>query len=187
MKYLSYKWVWVVIIIFTTTLSLIYRESQRVGSYSIHSWNEDQGADCAVVLTGGGGRIQEGFVLLSHQSIRKLIISGVYSKSELREIFPQWPFYGGLSKDDVILEKRSGTTYGNARQSLPLVRALNCRDMILITSNLHMYRSMRIFKKVFPTDLPIYPRAVVSGRVFPGFWEKYLEVLKSLFYSLWAY
>ena len=186
-NWLHNKWIWIAMVFVIVMWSLFHRETRRVNSYPINSWIEDHKADCAVVLTGGGGRIREGFDLLSHKLIRKLIISGVYSKSELREIFPQWPFYGGLSEEDVILEKKSGTTYGNARQSLPLVQALNCRDLILITSSLHMYRSMRIFKEIFPKELPIYPRAVVSRQVVPGFGATSIEVLKSLFYSIWAY
>ena len=186
-KYLRNKWIGATVALFAVMFVFVYRESSRVRSYSINSWSEDPKADCAIVLTGGGGRIQEGFDLLSHKSIQKLIISGVYSKSELREIFPQWPFYSELNKDDIILEKKSGTTYGNAQQSLPLVEALNCRNIILITSNLHMYRSMKIFKKAFPKNLPIYSRAVVSHRAVPGSWETFVEVFKSLFYSIWAY
>ena len=31
-----------------------------------------------------------------------------------------------------------------------LVEALNCKDVILITSHLHMYRASRTFKAIFP-------------------------------------
>src|SRR5882672_1590713 len=102
--------------LFSREIGLIEREP-------ISAWVEDHKADCAVVLTGGPGRIREGFDLLAQGQVRKLIISGVHPRSTLREIFPQWPFYGGLHEDDVVLEKRSTTTYGNAQQSLPLVEA----------------------------------------------------------------
>jgi uncharacterized SAM-binding protein YcdF (DUF218 family) len=139
------------------------------------------------VLTGGAGRVREGFDLLSHREVKKLIISGVHPQAGLRDIFPQWPYYGDLREIDVILEKRSGTTYGNAQQSLALVEALHCRDVILITSRLHMYRALKTFQGVFPSSIPIYPRAILSGAVQPGFVDLSTEIVKSLFYSIWAY
>jgi uncharacterized SAM-binding protein YcdF (DUF218 family) len=151
------------------------------------AWTTDTRADCAVVLTGGPARIRSGFDLLAQGRVRKVIISGVYPGAELREIFPQWPFYGAISEDDVALEKRSSTTYGNAQQSLPLVEALRCRDIVLVTSRLHIYRAMRIFRTVFPHEIKIYPRAIVAGRLDPSPGELFLETIKSLFYSVWAY
>src|SRR5580692_7608735 len=106
---------------------LYYREWSTIAKEPITAWTEDHKADCAVVLTGGPGRVREGFDLLAQGQVRKLIISGVHPKATLREIFPQWPFYGNLREEDVVLERRSATTYGNAQQSLPLVEALHCR------------------------------------------------------------
>lgn len=164
-----------------------YKELTLIEKQRVTSWEEDQQADCAVVLTGGAGRVREGFDLLAQKRIKKLIISGVYPHATLREIFPQWPYYGSLDQRDVVLEKRSGTTYGNAQQSLPLVEALHCRDLILITSRIHMYRSLRIFSAVFPSSIPIYPRSIVQGSYDSPWPELTMEVVKSLFYSLWAY
>lgn len=164
-----------------------YEESLKISGQAVTSWEEDHAADCAVVLTGGAGRVREGFDLLAHKKIKKLVISGVYPHATLREIFPQWPYYGVLDQRNIILEKRSGTTYGNAQQSLPLIEALHCRDLILITSRIHMYRSMRIFSSVFPESFPIYPRSIVQGSYETPFPELAIEVMKSLFYSLWAY
>lgn len=162
-------------------------EVKRVQSSKITAWTESHSADCAVVLTGGRGRVSEGFDLLSQGRVKKLIISGVYPGARLREIFPQWLFYGDLSEKDVILEKISRTTYGNAKQSFAIVNALYCRDIVLITSRLHMYRALRIFESVFSEDFPIYPRSILMGSYKVGVMDLSMEVIKSLFYSLWAY
>lgn len=164
-----------------------YQESIKVSRQNVTSWEIDHKADCAVVLTGGAGRVREGFDLLAQKRIKKLIISGVFPQAKLRDIFPQWPFYGRIDTSDVILEKRSETTYGNAQQSLPLVEALHCRDLILITSRLHMYRAQKIFVAIFPPHFPIYPRSVIQGSYNPTWLDLSLEVFKSIFYSLWAY
>ncbi len=177
----------VAVVAFFLLYSLLVTEKQKILSVPINSWSEDHRADCALVLTGGAGRVREGFNLLSHKSVKKLIISGVHPQANLRDIFPQWPYYGELREIDVILEKRSGTTYGNAQQSLALIEALHCRDIVLVTSRLHMYRALRTFRAVFPDTIPIYPRAILSGNIKPDFIDLSTEIVKSLFYSIWAY
>lgn len=151
------------------------------------SWEEREGADCGVVLTGGPGRVREGFDALARGEIRRLVISGVHPYAQLHEILPLWPFYGSLKEEQVVLDRRSGTTYGNAQQSLPLVEALRCRDVLLITSKLHMHRALKTFEAVYPPELPIRTRAIVAGSVRPSLGDRVTESLKSMFYSLWAY
>lgn len=163
------------------------RELRLILSHRSTLWTQDVTADCAVVLTGGPNRIREGFDLLARKSVQKLIISGVHPHAELREIFPLWPYYGDLRERDVILDRRSRTTYGNAQQTLPLVEALQCRDLVLITSHVHMYRSLQTFRAEFPTGFTIVPHAVYSSSVRPDLDELFMEAMKSIFYSLWAY
>ena len=170
------------------TLSLRFmKEFNRIQKEPMTSWLKSQSADCGVVLTGGPGRVREGFDLLANQNIKKLIISGVYSNALLREIMPVWHFYGALNENDVILERRSETTFGNAQQSVLIVEALKCRDILLVTSRTHMYRAYRSFKAAFPENIEIQKHPVVSGRYEPYFFETGFEALKSLFYSIWAY
>lgn len=159
----------------------------RVRASEVSSWKEDHSADCAVVLTGGPQRVREGFDLLIRGAVQKLIISGVNPQTELREMFPQWPYHGELREADVILEKNSQTTYGNAQQTLPLVEAVRCRDLILVTSRLHMYRALSTFQAAIPAQVTIYPRAVLGGDMELSSYELAFETLKSMFYSVWAY
>lgn len=166
---------------------IFFSEVKTISAQGPTAWVEDHAADCAVVLTGGPGRVREGFDLLAQGNVRKLIISGVHPGAGLRDIFPEWPFYGDLNREDVILERRSLTTYGNAQQSLVLVEALQCRDLVLITSSLHMYRASRTFINVFPEDFTIYQRSIVSKQLVPTWWDLNVEALKSVFYSIWAY
>lgn len=140
-------------------------------------------ADCGVVLTGSPGRIRESFELLGQKKIRKLIVSGVYKETQLNEIFPHLAFYPEISEQDIFLEKKSETTYGNAVQSLALVKALQCHDILLITSQLHMYRAYRIFSHIYPTSITINKLTVANKRDF-SFFEYFLETLKVTLY--WA-
>lgn len=163
------------------------REWQVLSASGVTSWEKDQVADCAVVLTGGPGRVKEGFDLLAEKKVKKLIISGVHPDARLRELLPSLIFYVGMKEEDVVLEKRSGTTWGNAQQSLPIVEALRCRDLLLVTSHLHMPRAYRTFRAVFPETIGVQTQAVVGSHFRPPFWEQFIETTKSLFYSLWAY
>ena len=178
---------WALLVLSGVLIYRFYDEYQRVQGETLQSWLKTSSADCAVVLTGGAGRVREGFDLLANQSIKKLVISGVYSNARLREIMPVWSFYGNLSENDVVLDRRSETTYGNAQQSLPIIEALKCRDILLVTSRLHMYRSYQTFRATFPENIYIKKHAIIGGRSEASVWEIYFESLKSLFYSLWAY
>lgn len=172
----------------TVILSIAYvREVKLILAQNVTAWTTDESADCGVVLTGGPNRIREGLDLLSRKAVQKLIISGVHPQANLHEFFPQLPYYGDLPQQDVILERRSETTYGNAQQSLPLVEALHCRDLLLITSRAHMRRAFLTFQAEFPRGFPILPRAVAGANEPPTWDEVGFEALKSLFYSVWAY
>ena len=140
-------------------------------------------ADCGVVLTGSSGRIREAFEILAQKKIQKLIISGVYKEAQLTEIFPHLPFYPEITETDIILEKKSENTYGNAVQSLALVKALKCQDILLITSQLHMFRAHRIFYQIYPQSIPIKKMAVANRKDFSRF-DYLLETVKSSFYAL---
>jgi uncharacterized SAM-binding protein YcdF (DUF218 family) len=168
-------------------LSYFLQESDRVFSEPIIAWESEPKADCGVVLTGGAGREREGFDLLARHAIQRLIISGVHPATSLRDMLPQWPFYGDLREEDIFLDRRSGTTYGNAQQTLPIVEALHCRDVVLVTSSLHMFRAYKTFRATFPEKISIYKHSIIPSRSEAGFWESSYEVLKTLFYSLWVY
>jgi uncharacterized SAM-binding protein YcdF (DUF218 family) len=186
-KFLRHRRAFLFVFLIVLWAALTFREYQRVVSEPVSSWKTDVSADCAVVLTGGSNRVREGFDLLARGQVKKLIISGVYNNAQLREIMPLWPFYGTLQEKDVVLDRRSSTTYGNAQQTAPLVEALGCRDIILVTSSLHMSRAFKTFQAAYPKDFPIYKHAVYSGRNESSFIDTSTEVVKSLFYSLWAY
>ncbi|MCB0411288.1 MAG: YdcF family protein, partial [Bdellovibrionales bacterium] len=64
-------------------VNLVRKEAQHIEAVPVHSWIMDQRADCGLVLTGGPGRLREGFDLLVQKNIKKLIISGVHPDAGL--------------------------------------------------------------------------------------------------------
>lgn len=162
-------------------------ESQKIKSFEITSWTHSHRADCAVVLTGGPHRVREGLDMLSRGAVKKVIIAGVHPDAKFREIFPIWPYYPEVRQRDVVLERNSLTTFGNAQQAWPLVEALNCRDVVLVTSQVHMYRALQTFRAVLPSEFSIFPRTTPGRSAHLDRFEVWSESLKSLFYSVWAY
>lgn len=166
---------------------LVVREANRVLETPITSWSQDPVADCAVVLTGGAGRIREGLALIQKGLVKTLVISGVNPNTDVHDLVTPMDQAFGTSLPQVILERHSQTTYGNARQSAPILEALRCRDLVLVTSQAHMYRARKTFEAALPSSIKILPHAVPSSKGETETFAFATEVLKSLFYSLWAY
>ena len=141
-------------------------------------------ADCGVVLTGSAGRIREAFEILNLRKINKLVISGVYKGTQLHEIFPQLPFYPDVKPENIVLEKISGSTYQNAIQSLQVIQILKCKNILLITSQLHMYRARKTFTAVFPDEIELRTYSTVNPVKEDSELTVLFEAIKSLFYSI---
>ena len=141
-------------------------------------------ADCGVVLTGSAGRIREAFEILNLGKINKLVISGVYKGTQLHEIFPQLPFYPEVKPENIVLEKISGSTFQNAVQSLQVIQVLKCKNILLITSQLHMYRALKTFKAVFPDEIELRTYSTVNPVKEDSELTVLFEAFKSIFYSL---
>jgi len=172
---------------FMGVMYALFAEYRIIKLEPISAWEKDPSADCAVVLTGGAGRVREGLSLLARNLVKKLIISGVHPDVEFSDLYASWIYMGEINEKDVLLERRSSTTYGNAQQSWPLAEALGCRDIVLVTSQYHMPRAYQTFVGAFPQSFPIYKHALVASRSESSTEELAIEVLKGIFYSLWAY
>jgi uncharacterized SAM-binding protein YcdF (DUF218 family) len=163
------------------------REMESIMQTPREAWEKDLAADCAVVLTGGPGRVKEGLDLLVRKQVQRVIVAGVNPQVTLRDLFPQLVLYPQVNEEEIVLERRSETTYGNAQQSLPLVEALQCRNILLVTSYLHMRRAKQTFLAAFPEEIQVIPYGIAGNDFPPRFWELFIEVTKTWFYSLWAY
>lgn len=161
-------------------------ELRRVSARKAHIGVLYYKADCAVFLIKGGGELKQSLSLLNREGVRKLIISGVNSKEDLNYIL-QHPFYKKLKPENIILEVLSKNTYASAKQTKNLVQELQCENLMLITSHLHIYRAHKAFLKFFTEDYLIHTLAVESrsSRFSPDHYI--IETFKSLFYSLWVY
>ncbi|MDX9732316.1 MAG: YdcF family protein, partial [Bdellovibrionales bacterium] len=157
------RWILLLTLILIVLIFLSWRfmaEYRAILRTGVDVWARDQRADCAVVLTGGSGRVKEGMDLLARKMVRKLIISGVNPHADWREIFPNWPYYQDVSEADIVLERRSRTTFGNAQQTMAVSDALGCRDLLVVTSVYHLHRSLKTFRAEFGDRIPVEGRAI---------------------------
>ena len=183
MKLLKRKRTIIGLLVVLIFIFIIYFETDQILSEPENLWgNNEISADCGVVLTGATGRLREGFELLAQKRIKKLIASGVYKEARMIEVFPYAGYYPEVSLDDIYLEKRSEATFGNARHSMNLAEGLRCRDIILITSQIHMHRAYAIFKIVYPDTIVIKKLTLPNTKSESGLSGLALEVVKTLFY-----
>lgn len=159
----------------------VFVQAFNLRKESITSWYSPLKGDCALVLTGGPGRIRAGFDLLQRGDVRKLIISGVNPNVSLEDIFPQLSSYPSVQRFNVILENHSRTTYGNVKQSLPVLQKLKCKDILLVTSQIHMPRARRLFVK-HSDNLNFIKYSVYME---PTRSHLFYEALKNVFYKIW--
>lgn len=179
------KRTFLIVLAFVALNVWVYFETSRILSEPENLWGNSQvSADCGVVLTGAPGRLREGFELLAQKRIKKLIASGVYKDARMIEIFPYANYYPEVNLEDIHLEKRSETTFGNARHSMNLAEGLRCRDIILITSQIHMHRAYSIFRIVYPESITIKKLTLPNTKSETGVSGLALEMIKTLFYYI---
>lgn len=177
---------WFFYCFFLVAFVLIFLTAKKINDEPVNVWTNVSDADCAVVLTGAPGRVREGFELLQSKKIKKLIVSGVFKEATFSEVFPYWPYYNDINPNDVILEKRSQTTFGNAHQSVVLVESLRCQDVLLVTSQLHMARAYTVFRDVFPNNIEIKKLSLPNSKSEQSVFDLAVEIVKSLFYSVFG-
>jgi len=92
----------------------------------------------------------------------------------------------GVPASALRLERRSRNTRENAEFSLPLVRQLGVKRVLLVTSALHMPRALAVFQAVYAgSGVTIVPAATDADALGdePGGWVAWLPDAKSLEWS----
>lgn len=115
--------------------------------------------DAVVVLTGDRGkRIQEGYELIKKTKYNKMFISGLDSSMKVLQSI--------LDFDELIVEccievgHKAKNTYQNAIETKYWANNNKVKSIILITNDLHMQRSIFLFKQI--TNLEVHPYNIYS-------------------------
>ena len=130
-----------------------------LGGYSSYNKELNQ-----VEFSGSADRILIPFQLYQKGSIDQLILSGG-SGELLEQTFSQqekvaaFLYESGVPNGDIIIEPKSRNTRENAEFTSSLIDSLGLRhtELILVTSAIHMRRSLKCFEK---EGIDIYPYPV---------------------------
>ena len=119
-----------------------------------------RGADAIVVLTGGRGRTAEGLTQLRKGKGGVLILSGVHEDADLDSIFLNR--VNTVERTNIVLEKRSTSTYENAVEVRKILEERGLKSMVLITSGYHIKRAHYIFTNVMPPEIAVESYSVMT-------------------------
>lgn len=121
-----------------------------------------QKTDALVVLTGGDGRIEEGFRLWKDGLSANIFISGVHPDVSRDTILSKWTHSDTLPKCCLEIDNKATTTMENAIETEKWVQAQGVRSIRLITADFHMNRALIELKQTIP-NVKILPHPVSSS------------------------
>ena len=112
-------------------------------------------ADAIFVLTGGEGRIQEGYRAWSGGAARELYILGAGRKVPVARIVPEGSRIPAEALSRIHVEGWSENTLENAFSAKSAVGEGRYSSVILVTSDYHVPRAVLAFRKVLPKDVAL--------------------------------
>ena len=112
-------------------------------------------ADAIFVLTGGEGRILEGFRAWSAGAARELYILGAGSRVPVARIVPETSRFPAEALSRVHVEGWSENTLENAFSAKYAVGEGKYSSVILVTSDYHIPRAVLVFRKVLPKNVSL--------------------------------
>ena len=129
-----------------------------------------QKLDAIVTLTGGSNRIDAGFDLLERGLGKKLFISGVHQKTEVKQLLKHWKAEPQNNLDCcVILGFEAENTVENAVETAAWLHKENFHSFYLVTANYHIKRALLEFNRLTP-DLEIIPFSVIPDNFITNDW-----------------
>lgn len=141
--------------------------------------NDDQG------LVSYSSYWRARYALLAWQdgSFKKIVVSGGAGPGILNFLIAE-----GVPRQDIVAEWRSNSTRENAINTAHLIQSMPGKK-VLLTSDFHMYRAIRVFRKlgmkVTPMPVPDVLKSAQhwNGR-FPAFETLAVESTKIIYYRL---
>jgi uncharacterized SAM-binding protein YcdF (DUF218 family) len=112
-------------------------------------------ADAIFVLTGGEGRIQEGFRAWSGGAARELYILGAGRRIPVTRIVPEAARLPAEALSRIHVEGWSENTLENAFSAKYAVGEGKYTSAILVTSSYHIPRAVLVFRKVLPPEVAL--------------------------------
>ena len=128
--------------------------------------------DAIVVLTGGTGRLRQGFELLAQDRAEELFVSGVGRGVRVGELLRIDQIAPPELACCVVLGYKAGDTHGNALETAAWMRDQDFTSLRLVTATYHMPRSLLEFRAAMP-GAEILPHPVFSRNFRQADWWKW--------------
>jgi len=117
----------------------------------------DVKADVIVVLGGTTDRPHRAAELFKTGAAPNIICSGAGDADGFKRVLKR----DGVPAQFISLESKSRTTRENAELTVPLLRQMNAKHVIIVTSWYHSRRALRCFEHFAP-DIKFYSRPAYS-------------------------
>lgn len=143
-------------------------------------------ADAIIVLTGGEARLDAAVELLRSGKGQRLLISGVNPVARLSDLQLATGADPNLFSCCVDIDRAALDTIGNAEESAKWIDAHAYGEVILVTNNYHMPRSMLEMRRRL-TDAELLPYPVVNSPLGGGEWMTEPDALRVLFTEYMKY
>lgn len=134
-------------------------------------------ADVILVLSGGVGERIEEAVNLYHKGYAPKILmggGGEYFGRYYTDFMGEYANELGVRKKDILKERQALSTYENATYSLPILKELKAKKVLLVTSKFHTSRAYKIFQKVFQkSNIEIYIVGVDDEIDYQRWWQNH--------------
>lgn len=116
--------------------------------------NEEPKPVDVIIILGGGPAVTVDHGVRLYQSgyANKILLTGgpySFEKPSEAQLMQKQASSSGVPKDDILLEEKARSTYGNAKYSLEIMRARKFKSAILVTSPYHTRRASMIFNRLF--------------------------------------
>jgi uncharacterized SAM-binding protein YcdF (DUF218 family) len=196
------RWLWVILLLLLAGSAWVFYDFSRfAGACSEYAKLARQGArlggrpvepgEAIVVLTGAPGRIARALELLRLRGSPLLIISGLGRGATLTTLVNR---QGDSAVDihkvwkKIVTESNSGSTIENAQESGKILLARGVTRVILVTSEYHMPRALRIFRIVMPKmEFIPYPTPSVVSELSNGLTHSSFEGWIKIWIEYWKY
>ena len=128
--------------------------------------------DAIVVLTGGSGRLRQGFELLEQDRAQQLFVSGVEQGVEVAELLRIDRIAPPQLACCVVLGYEAGNTRGNAHETAHWMAEQGFSSLRLVTATYHMPRSLLEFQTAMP-DVEILAHPVFTQNFKQDDWWRW--------------
>ncbi|MBP2114406.1 YdcF family protein [Paenibacillus silagei] len=106
-------------------------------------------ADVIIILSGGGGRVEQGVKLYKEGYAPQLLLSNSKETTGPAGDMRETALSLGIPESAILTEDAAESTYQNAQLTLPIMQEKGFKSAIVVSSDFHMRRVEFIFDHVY--------------------------------------